>query len=164
MRPISAHLCFSSSVSLFLPLSLKSSTPESPKTPESPWDLEWMTDPTNKPFCTLSYKDTDETPLPPSPKTQKNLFSWSALLRPDPYSEQQLNTLTHAHRHVIDERRMEDGFRCLQLSHFFSMFTQWSDASLRCDAGLKGGWSEGLQEGRKEVQPNRTDSDGEVDG
>lgn len=61
MRPISAHLCFSSSVSVFLPLSevFNPREPEDPREPLGPWVNDG---PTNTPFCTLSYKDMDATP------------------------------------------------------------------------------------------------------
>lgn len=58
-------------LSLCFSLSLKSSTPESPKTPESPWDLEWMPAQLTRAFCTLSYKDMDANPPTPTPQTEE---------------------------------------------------------------------------------------------
>lgn len=86
MRPISSHLCFSSSVSVFLPLSevFDPREPEDPLQPLGPWV---NASPTNTPFCTLSYKDMDATP-----SHKEEPLSWSTLLKEDPYNEQQLNT------------------------------------------------------------------------
>lgn len=84
-------------LSLCFSLSLKSSTPESPKTPSSPWDLEWMTAQLTRPFAPFHSRTWTQPSLSEEP------FSWSALLTADPYSEQQLNTFTHAHRRIIEK-------------------------------------------------------------
>lgn len=57
----STHLCFSSSVSVFLPLFevFNPWEPEDPLQPLGPWV---NAGPTNTPFCTLSHKDMDATP------------------------------------------------------------------------------------------------------
>lgn len=58
LRSISTHLCF---FCLCFSLSSKSSTPESPKTPSSPWDLEWMLSQLTRLFPT-SHKRTGKQP------------------------------------------------------------------------------------------------------
>lgn len=58
LRSISTHLCF---FCLCFSLSSKSSTPESPKTPSSPWDLEWMLSQLTRLFPT-SHKRTGRQP------------------------------------------------------------------------------------------------------
>lgn len=55
------YLCPSLFLLFCFSLSLKSSTPESPKTPSSPWDLEWMMAQLTPFYTPPSQKDTDAT-------------------------------------------------------------------------------------------------------
>lgn len=100
-----------SPLSLCFSLSLKSSTPESPKTPTSPWDLEWLPAHLTHPYAPSHTRTWTQDPkqknLCHGVHGSKRILTVKQLIT--------LNPCTQTNNWWI---QMQDGCHCPSLSHF----------------------------------------------